>query len=155
MTDDERTEAEAKADRLVRRGDLSTAMSLYRAIAVAYPVDQVIAEKLARIEDSLQPMELTHAKARSVGDGPFAASTPTERAEALAARGDFAGAIGAYRQLLAERPDSELIRERLGELFTLAQAMAKPSGPKAAAPKRVSTTSLLSGLLERIASRKR
>jgi len=130
VTPDERTEAEVRADRALRRGELSTALELYTAIAAAFPNDELVAQKLKRIRENLQPMELSHAKTRVPIDQAPPPTNSIQSAEALAARGDYAGAIALYRKALEKRPDSDLIRERLAELFQIAQAMA----PKAAAP---------------------
>jgi hypothetical protein len=124
MTADERTEAEVRADRALRRGELSTALSLFQAIAAAFPSDPVIALKLGRIRETLQPLELSHAKTRPLAEAKPVASGSVESAEACASKGDYAQAIAIYRQALARRPDSELIKERLAELFQIAQSMA-------------------------------
>jgi hypothetical protein len=55
-----------------------------------------------------------------------------------------------YRKLLVERPDSELIRERLTELFALAQAGQAPPPPV-----QKSLEAVLNDLLSRIGDRKR
>lgn len=131
MTPDERTEAEARADRALRRGELSAALTLYQAIASAFPDDDVVQQKLKRIRENLQPMELSHAKTRVPIDEAPPPTNSIQSAEALAARGDYAGAIALYRKALEKRPDSDLIKERLTELFQIAQAMApRPSAPK-------------------------
>lgn len=160
MTPDERTEAESRADRALRRGELSTALQLYQAIAAAFPQDELVQQKLARIKENLQPMELSHAKTRvPLGEAP-APTNSIQSAEALAARGDYAGAIALYRKALEKRPDSDLIRERLTELFQIAQSLAPPSKsgsvpkpPPSQAP--VSTARLLSDLLDQISRRRR
>jgi hypothetical protein len=126
MTADERTEAEVRADRALRRGELSTALSLFQAIAAAFPDDPVIALKLSRIRETLQPMELSHAKTRPVAEAKPVASGSVESAEACAAKGDYGEAIAIYRKALERRPDSDLIKERLAELFQIAQSLAPP-----------------------------
>ena len=174
MTADERTEAEARADRALRRGELSTALALFQAIATAFPADEVVQLKLKRIRENLQPMELSHAKTRVPLDVAPPPTNSIQSAEALAARGDYAGAIALYRKALEKRPDSPLVRERLAELFQIAQSMApRASAPAAAAapakpgvgaapapsaPTRqapVSTARLLSDLLDQISRRRR
>ncbi len=168
MTPDERTEAEARADRALRRGELSTALELFQAIAAAYPTDELVQQKLRRIRENLQPMELSHAKTRVPIDQAPPPTNSIQSAEALAARGDYAGAIALYRKALEKRPDSDLIRERLAELFQIAQAMAPKSSPPATAPVTtppppkapapqgpVSTARLLSDLLDQISRRRR
>jgi tetratricopeptide (TPR) repeat protein len=124
VSPDERTEAESQADRALRRGELSTALSLYQAIATAFPTDEAVQVKLKRIRENLQPMELTSAKARPPIEQAKPPTNSIQSAEALAARGDYAQAIALYRKALEKRPDSDLIRERLAELFQIAQAIA-------------------------------
>lgn len=180
---DERTEAEARADRALRRGELSTALALFQAIASAFPGDEVIQQKLERIRENLQPMELSHAKTRVPLDVAPPPTNSIQSAEALAARGDYAGAIALYRKALEKRPDSPLVKERLAELFQIAQSMAPrasapgaptaaaaaasasaarrpgvgaappPSSPSSQGP--VSTARLLSDLLDQISRRRR
>lgn len=162
MTPDQRTDAEAKADRAVRRGELATALSLYQAIVKAFPSDAVIAKKLKRVEEMLQPTELTSSKVRQAAEGP-PPSHPMEQAEAFANAGRYAEAIALYRKLLAEKPESVLLKERLGELFDLAQAQAGPArpSPHSSAPQQSregeerAPGDVLSSLLGRISSRKR
>ncbi|MBL8954166.1 MAG: tetratricopeptide repeat protein [Myxococcaceae bacterium] len=164
MTPDERTEAEARADRALRRGELSTALELFTAIAAAYPGDAVVQQKLKRIRENLQPMELSHAKTRVPLEQAPPPTNSIQSAEALAARGDYAGAIALYRKALEKRPDSDLIRERLAELFQIAQSMAPRASPippparaapKPAAQAPVSTARMLSDLLDQISRRRR
>jgi hypothetical protein len=174
MTPDERTEAEARADRALRRGELSSALALYQAISDAFPGDDVIAQKLAGIRESLQPHELSHAKSRAPAEPAPAPSGSVQEAEALAAKGDYAAAVAIYRRAVAERPDSDLFKERLAELFQLAQSIAPRNTPApfpraavAATTDRsgspattdrdvpVSSPRLLSDLLDQISRRRR
>jgi tetratricopeptide (TPR) repeat protein len=151
MTPDERRTLEATADRHLRRGELRDALALFRQLAQAFPDDAALARRLAQVEENLQPAELTHARAAFRPE--VGTQSPTHEAEALAARGDFAAAITIYRKLLEQNPAAELVRERLAELFQLAQARtpARPSAPSAPRnPQRE-----LERLLERIASRRR
>ncbi len=152
MTADERDTLEAKGDRAMRRGELSAALGYFQQLVVAFPNDRTLAEKLSNLRENLQPMELTSAKSRFVPD-PSAprpgTSSPLDAAEALAARGDYAGAIAAYRQALAAKPDSQLLKERLAELFNLMQ-----SQPPRKAPLRTAE-SLMEQWLERIAARRK
>jgi tetratricopeptide (TPR) repeat protein len=168
MTPDERTEAEARADRALRRGELSSALELYQAIVKAFPKDEIIALKLQRVRETLQPMELQHAKYRATPEPQLpTTSGDVDVAEALAAKGDYAGAIAIYRKALDTRPNSELIKERLGELFQLAQSMAPRSTPRPPPVDRsappatteaevpVSSPRMLSDLLDQIGRRRR
>ncbi|MBK7863279.1 MAG: tetratricopeptide repeat protein [Archangiaceae bacterium] len=113
-------------------------------------------------------MELTSAKTRVPPEQAAQPTNSIQSAEALAARGDYAAAIALYRKALEKRPDSDLIRERLAELFQIVQAVAPkvsaaadtstsvaPAGvtPDGQAP--VSTLRLLSDLLDQISRRRR
>lgn len=152
MTQDERDTLEAKADRAMRRGELAAALALLQQLSTAFPADAAVAEKLRNLKDNLQPSELTSAKSRFAPE-PAApqASSPLDEAERLAARGDFAGAIAGYRKALAARPDSELLKERLAELFKMMQAQA----PRRPVPVVKSPELALSELLDRIAERRK
>jgi tetratricopeptide (TPR) repeat protein len=148
MMPDERRTLEASAERHLRRGELREAVSLLQQLVQTYPGDAALIERLAQLEENLQPAELMSPKAALRSD-PKIAPSPMHDAEALASRGDFAGAITIYRQLLAQNPAAELVRERLAELFQLAQARspARPTGS--------SRAQVLEHLLERITSRRR
>ncbi|MCA3011309.1 MAG: tetratricopeptide repeat protein [Myxococcaceae bacterium] len=150
MPPTDRQAIEAKAERCLRRGELSEAFSLFRKLAAAFPHDAALARRLSELEESLQPAELTSSKANFRAEPVDLPRSDTEHAEHLAAAGDYAGAIVAYRRLLAARPDNELVRERLAELFTLARAAApRPSAPTA------TREAVLGELLSRIGARKR
>ena len=148
MTADERAETESRADRALRRGDLSTALSLYQAVAASFPQDAAVQGKLSRIRETLQPMELSNAKAQASQEPVAAPSNGIEIAEAHASRGEYAEAVSIYRRMLGARPNSDLIKERLAELFQLAQAVAPKSEP-------ISSPRLLSDLLDQISRRRR
>lgn len=150
MTPEERAQLEQQIERAVRRGELADAIGHLRALAADFPDDDTVAEKLKQLEESLQPAELMSAKANVRWDSPVPTVSPVDAAERLAAKGDFAGAIAAYRKVLAAQPGSELVKERLAELFALAQARAprRPLPPK-------DKTLVLSELLARIDARRR
>lgn len=150
MTPEERKTLEAQAERHLRRGELSEAFEQFQHLSRAFPADVALAARITQLKESLQPAELMNPRSNFHSEPADAATaTPVDQAEALATRGDYAGAIGLYRRLLGERPDSELIRERLAELFRLAQAQA-PRRPSPQAREH-----LLAELLARISSRKR
>lgn len=155
MTQDERDTLEAKADRAMRRGELSTALKLLTQLCAAFPGDATLHGKRANLQENLQPMELTSAKSRFVPD-PSAprpgGGAPLDEAEAFAARGEYGEAIARYRKALADKPDSVLLKERLTELFVLSQAQAPRRSPPVA-PK--SPELHLSELLDRIAMRRK
>ncbi len=155
MNDDERATLEAKADRSMRRGELSAALKIFQQLAAAFPSDQPLHEKLKNLQDNLQPMELTSAKSRFAPD-PSAPrpgqGNPLDEAEAFAAKGRYAEAIALYRKALALKPDSDLLKERLTELFQLSQAAASPPKPM---PVARSPELQLSELLDRIATRRK
>lgn len=152
MTPEERAETEARADRSLRRGELGPALAGYDAIHRAFPDDEGVRRKLDELKESVDPVELRHPKA-NFAEAPQpsgAAQTPEQEGERLFAQGDYPGAIAAYRQALALRPDAELIKERLGELFRLVQAPRRgPPAPPA------DSDGLYRALLERITSRRR
>ncbi|NMO23203.1 tetratricopeptide repeat protein, partial [Pyxidicoccus fallax] len=80
-------------------------------------------------------------------------SSPAQEGERLFALGDYAGAAAAYRRALQERPDSELLKERLIELYRLAREMPLHSPTDKALPKE--TAPRLQALLDRVAARRR
>ena len=158
MTPDERDTLEAKGDRAMRRGELSTALAMFQQLCAAFPDDATLAEKLANLKENLQPMELTSAKSRFVPDPSAPRSgggAPLDEAEALAARGDYAGAIARYRKALSEKPDSDLLKERLAELFRMMQAQAPQQKRPAPVVVQKSPELTLTDLLDRIASRRK
>jgi hypothetical protein len=146
MTPEQRAALEKRALRSLRRGDLGDALTALKAVAEAFPADPGLLERVRQIEGELQPEEL--AQVRSASPEPQAEyATPAQRAEALASRGDFAAAIAIYRSLAQAEPRSELIGERLAELFQLAQAAThKPA---------LARIQLFEHLLDRIGSRRR
>lgn len=153
MSPEEREAIEARADRATRRGELSTALELFAQLTAAFPSDAALRHKLNQLKENLQPMELVSAKSRFVADPtPAKSAAPLDEAEALAARGDYGGAIARYRKALAEKPASELLRERLAELFRLAQAQAPRRSPPLA-PR--SPEVVLGEWLDRISTRRK
>lgn len=150
MSPDERTTLEARAERCVRRGELSEAFRLFRELAAAFPDDQALAQHITEVEGSLQAGELMSARANFKAEPTGAPVSATEHAEQLAAAGDYAGAIAGYRKLLTERPDNELVKERVDELYALARAAA----PRPSAPTR-HREAVLGELLSRIDARRR
>lgn len=147
MTPSERAALETQIDRHVRRGELPAARAALERLCLAIPDDLALADRLARLEADLDPSER-----RPVALGGIEPTgkhkTPMHEAESLAAKGKYKEAIAIYRALLNERPDWELVRERLAELFQLAQV---------AAPNRTSVNQAgaLEHLLDRINTRKR
>lgn len=124
MTDEQRKETLAQADRGLRRGDLSLALRLYQEVATAFPHDEAVRAKLKLVQESLQPSELTTAKARVSAEPPSKVSSPAAEAERLATDGKIPEAIAAYRKLLEAQPQNALLQERLRELFAMIQAQA-------------------------------
>ena len=153
MAPDERDAVEARADRAMRRGELSTALELFSQLTAAFPGgDAQLGLKLKQLKENLQPMELVSAKSRFAPEPPSVKSSgPLDEAEVLAARGDYAGAITAYRKALAARPDNELAKERITELFALVQAQA----PRRPAARAVTAERVLTDLLDRISVRRK
>lgn len=159
MTPAERTELETRADRCVRRGELSEALALYRSLCAAFPDEASLRQRLRNVEESLQPAELLSAKSNFAPEPTHAPASghkkvgPEQEGERLFALGDFTGAMAAYRRALKEKPDSELISERLEELYRLARSAPRHSPTDSALPR--DPQKLLSALLDRIASRRR
>lgn len=147
MTPEERAQLDSQVERHVRRGELSEARATLERLCAAYPDDAALAEKLEQLEQGLDPAERRRvAMTRSEPTGKH--STPMHRAEALAAAGKYKEAITIYRELLTQRPDWDLVKDRLAELFQLAQV---------AAPNRqgMNREGVLEHLLDRISTRKR
>ncbi|MBN1208053.1 MAG: tetratricopeptide repeat protein [Myxococcaceae bacterium] len=156
MTPEARAEMQARAERALRRGELAEAVGLYETLAQAFPEDPALAQKLALLRESLQPMELHSAKARPPAREerlPQGPSSPVQEGERLFALGDYAGAAAAYRRALQERPDNELIKERLVELYRLATIAPAHSPTDKALPKEPEHR--LQALLDRLAARRR
>lgn len=155
MTPEARADMQARAERALRRGELADAVGLYEQLAQAFPDEQALAQKLALLRESLQPMELQKSRpppahAETLRMGP---SSPVQEGERLFALGDYAGAAAAYRRALQERPDNELIQERLLELYRLATSAPVHSPTDRALPKRPEDR--LQALLDRLAARRR
>ncbi len=148
MTPGERTALESQSDRHLRRGELSEAWALLQKLAHEFPGDASLAERLAMLEESMDPAERRRvAVARVESSGTF--KSPMHEAESLAAAGRYAEAITVYRKLLTERPDWDLVKERLAELFQLAQVASPTRQPGA------NREVVLGRLLDRITARKR
>ncbi|PTL85564.1 tetratricopeptide repeat protein [Vitiosangium sp. GDMCC 1.1324] len=157
MNPEARAEMVAHAERALRRGELSEAVSLYETLCRAFPEDAALVLKLATLREMLQPQELqtlealeASAQPESIPQGP---SSPVAEGERLFALGDYAGAAAAYRRALQERPDNELIRERLEELYRLARALPVHSPTDRKLPRQAEP--LLNALLDRLAARRR
>lgn len=132
---------------------MAEAVRLYRQVLAAFPDDEAIRDKLGLLEESLQPMELTSAKAPASVPSSGRPMTIEEEGERLFALGDYAGAAAAYRRALQQKPDSPLIQERLLELYRLAQTAPRHSPTDSALPSQPEP--LLNALLDRIAARRR
>ncbi len=159
MSDPATQELVSQADRARRRGEMSEAVRLYEQALAQDPGDEVVQRKLANVRENLQPSELAALQlARATASAaepppPLKPMTPEQEGERLFALGDFGGAAAAYRRALRDKPDSELIRERLVELFQLAQAAPRNSSTDQALPK--DPTLKLQALLDRISARKK
>jgi tetratricopeptide (TPR) repeat protein len=157
MTPEARADMVAQAERALRRGELDEALRLHEALCRAFPEDASLALKLAHLRETVDPEELRLSRAlqasaqpRSIPQGP---SSPVTEGERLFALGDYAGAAAAYRRALQARPDSELIRERLEELYELARALPVHSPTDRSLPRQAEP--LLHALLDRLAARRR
>lgn len=151
-----RQEMETRAERALRRGELAEAVGLLEELAREFPSDAALAARIAQLRESADPRELTGRGPRTPEPAhhhdPRGAS-PEQEGERLFSLGDFGGAAAAYRRALKEKPDSELIRERLFELFRLAQSAPRHSPTDSALP--AGREALLRALLDRISARKR
>ena len=133
---------------------MAEALGYLEQVARAFPGDEGLSARLGQLKESLQPMELQSAKTRfDVVRGGPAPSSPEQEGERLFALGDYAGAMAAYRRALKEKPNSDLIKERLVELFQLAQAAPRHAPTDTALPKK--PEDMLSALLDRIAARRK
>ncbi|MFY1827919.1 hypothetical protein ACN47A_18510 [Myxococcus fulvus] len=151
-----RVEMEARADRALRRGELVEALDLYEALILAFPGDGLLADKLANLRESLQPLELQKLEASRPPEEPelpLGPSSPAQEGERLFALGDYVGAAAAYRRAVQERPDNELFKERLLEVYRMAKEMPLQSPTDKALPKAPQPR--LQALLDRVASRRR
>ncbi len=149
MTPEDRKSVEGRADRALRRGELSEAFALFQELEQAFPDDAGLRAKITNLKESLQPAELFNTRSNFKAEPAVAPTSESEAAERLVASGDYAGAIATYRRLLVDRPDNELIRDRLAELFTHARAVPRPSRPEQR------REAVLGDLLSRIGARRR
>ncbi len=147
MSPEERTALERRAERHLRRGELKEAVAAYRNLAAAFPGDRALQDRLGLVEETLPASDLARTPSGVRAEPSGVHATPAHQAEALAARGDFRGAIEIYRRLLATTPQAELLTERVAELEQLASATrSRPA---------LSREHLLEHLLERISTRRR
>lgn len=149
MSPDERATLEHQIERHLKRGEMGDAFAKVHQLADAFPDDIALAGRLVELENSLEPSE-RRALAAKRHESTGAHKSPVSQAEALAASGKYAEAITIYRQLLAARPEWDLVKERLTELFQLAQ-VASPLKPASG----VNREGVLEHLLDRINQRKR
>ena len=147
MTPAERFTLESQVERHVRRGELTEAWAALAKLSTAFPDDLALAARLAHLEQGLDPAERRRV-AMTRSEPTAKHKTPMHEAEALAAAGRYKEAITIYRALLEQRPDWDLVKERLAELFVLAQVAAPHRPP-------VNRAKVLEHLLERISTRKR
>jgi hypothetical protein len=157
MTPEVRAETQARAERALRRGELSEAVSLYEMLCQAHPEDEALARRLTTLREMLQPMELQATQAPAPPEQPsrpLGPSSPVAEGERLFALGDYVAAAAAYRRALHDRPDNELIRERLEEIYRIARSLPAIRSPTdKALPKEPEPR--LHALLDRLAARRR
>ncbi|HEX8436471.1 tetratricopeptide repeat protein [Archangium sp.] len=158
MSPEARAEMVAHAERALRRGELSEAVSLYESLCRAFPEDPSLALRLSNLREMLQPQELQvlqslRASAEAEPVVPQSPSTPVSEGERLFVLGDYVGAAAAYRRALQEQPQSELLRERLVEVYRLARALPVHSPTDRELPRQAEP--LLQALLDRLAARRR
>lgn len=156
MTPADRAELEARAEKAIRRGEMSEALGILEQLSRAFPEDTWLANRVSQLKENVDPRELARAPApRTDPHGHQIArpASPEQEGERLFALGDYAGAAAAYRRALKDKPDSELIRERLFELYKLAQTAPRHSPTDGALP--AGKEPMLRALLDRISARKR
>jgi hypothetical protein len=134
MSPEELATQEAKADRFLKRGDFLRALAVLKGIVAEHPERSDLSERVQLIAESLHPSELQHASAPMPEIDVAPPTSPEEEGERLFQKGDYAGAAMAYRRALEAKPTSELIKERLVELFQLAQAQHGNRNKPAMAP---------------------
>lgn len=150
MQPPERQALEQSIDRHIRRGEFADAARALRSLQAAFPEEPSIGVRLAELETQLSPADRIASMrptARAAAATPQ--QSPVDSAEAFASAGRFQEALEIYQQLLAQRPDSELVRERIAELSELARVVQPPR------PSIGRKTAVLEHLLERISSRRR
>src|SRR5690349_1156064 len=93
MNPEARAEMVAHAERALRRGELSEALSLYETLCRAFPEDPALALKLSNLRETLQPQELqalqalqASARPEAIPQGP---SSPAAEGERLFSLGDY------------------------------------------------------------------
>lgn len=148
MSPEERSTLETQIERHVRRGELSQAWAALEQLSLAFPEDLALAQRLGELEQGLDPAEHRRVAMSRVEPTNKHHKTPMHEAEALAAAGKYKDAITIYRKLLEQRPDWDLVSDRIAELFQLAQVAAPNRQP-------VNREGVLEHLLDRISSRKR
>lgn len=126
ISPEQREIIESQVDRALRRGELALAREGLSKLLAAFPHEEALRLRLADVEESALPGELTAPPRRAPLSPPPepapGSSQLVAEGERLFHAGDFPGALAAYRRALHERPDSELLKERLVELYQLSQA---------------------------------
>jgi tetratricopeptide (TPR) repeat protein len=159
MTPEARADMVARAERALRRGELSEALGLFETLSQRFPEDAALSLKLGNVREMLQPEELQvlgamQARIPPPEPVPQGPSSPVAEGERLFALGDYGGAAAAYRRALHAHPKSELIRERLEEVYRLARSLpVHPSPTDRQLPRQAEP--LLHALLDRLAARRR
>lgn len=147
----------AEAERCVKRGELREALSLYEQIIAASPSDAAAAARAKTIGElvAADGGGAVAPRPGRVEPAPEVQSAE-QRAEAMFERGDHAGALRTYAEILRIRPDHELARERHNQISAL---VASPDGhSEQRAPQRAQPQTreqVLVELRDRIASRRR
>lgn len=152
----DRASLETQAERSLRRGELSEALSLFQSLAAAFPGDAQLAARIRDLSESLQPAEL-HRLPRDAADLPVPppSDDPAQEGERLFALGNYAAAAASYRAAVAADPENDLLRERLEQLYQLALATSRPSANGRSGAPPPDPARVLSTLLDRISTRRR
>lgn len=113
-----------EADKMLRKGELAHARSLYVALLADAAADMqgAIQLRLDRVDELSSPGE------RNAARRPHDA-TAQSRAETAANEGRLDDAIAIYAEIIATRPDDQLARERLTELLAAKARPGRKSAP--------------------------
>ena len=143
------------AERCVKRGELREALALYQQIVALSPGDANAARRVKTLEELVAAEGSSPALARPRREAPAPAQSAEQRAELMVERGDHAGALRTYAEILRLRPDHKLAQERHNQISALL-AESGDAARKATAPKEPMTReAALLQLRDRVASRRR
>lgn len=151
--DDARGELVSQVERAVRRGEFAEALALLDPWLAAHPGDAALQAKRELVAEMSGPVRRPSTAERLE-------PSREGRAEQLASEGRFEEATALYAELVRERPDAALVRERWLELRRLVPQPAVAPPPAAVpenAPKGLPADPVarLQELLERLGAHRR